>query len=107
MSAAPEIVKAGLPDAHLEYPLRRYGMDHGHYDWSMLPKRKPVQWPGGARVALWVVPALEWFPLNMKGVPFKPPGARMAAYPDLPPYPLRAYAPRGGRGGGPAWGRRG
>jgi allantoinase len=96
MSAAPETVKAGLPDAHLEYPLRRYGMDHSHYDWSMLPKRKPVQWPGGARVALWVVPALEWFPLNMKGVPFKPPGAMMTAYPDLRHYTLRDYGNRVG-----------
>ena len=60
---------------NLEYPLRRYGMDHDRYDWSMLARRKPVQWPHGARVALWVVPALEWFPLDMKGVPFKPPGA--------------------------------
>ena len=96
MSAAPETAKAGLPDAHLEYPLRRYGMDHSHYDWSMLSKRKPVQWPGGARVALWVVPALEWFPLNMKGVPFKPPGAMMTAYPDLRHYTLRDYGNRVG-----------
>ena len=96
MSAAPETVKAGLPDAHLEYPLRRYGMDHSHYDWSMLPKRKQVQWPGGARVALWVVPALEWFPLNMKSVPFKPPGAMMTAYPDLRHYTLRDYGNRVG-----------
>ena len=96
MSAAPETVPVGLPDAHLAYPLRRYGMDHSHYDWSMLPKRKPVQWPGGARVALWVVPALEWFPLNMKGVPFKPPGAMMTAYPDLRHYTLRDYGNRVG-----------
>ena len=96
MSAAPETVPVGLPDAHLAYPLRRYGMDHSHYDWSMLPKRKPVQWPGDARVALWVVPALEWFPLNMKGVPFKPPGAMMTAYPDLRHYTLRDYGNRVG-----------
>ena len=63
-----------LPNEYLEYPQRRYGMDHERYDWSMLPQRKPVAWPNGARVALWIVPALEWFPLNMKGVPFKPPG---------------------------------
>ena len=79
---------------YLEYPLRRYGMDHQHYDWSMLPQRKPVAWPGGARVALWVVPALEWFPLDMKSVPFKPPGAMMTAYPDLRHYTLRDYGNR-------------
>jgi allantoinase len=85
-----------LPDDHFAYPLRRYGMDHERYDWSMLPTRKPVVWPGGARVALWVVPALEWFPLNMKGVPFKPPGAMMTAYPDLRHYTLRDYGNRVG-----------
>ena len=81
---------------HLEYPLRRYGMDHDRYDWSMLPRRTPVQWPGAARVALWIVPALEWFPLDMQGVPFKPPGAMQTAYPDLRHYTLRDYGNRVG-----------
>lgn len=85
-----------LPDNYLDYPMRRYGMDHDRYDWSMLPQRKPVAWPGQARVALWVVPALEWFPLNMSGVPFKPPGAMMTAYPDLRHYTLRDYGNRVG-----------
>jgi peptidoglycan/xylan/chitin deacetylase (PgdA/CDA1 family) len=47
-------------------------------------------------VALWVVPALEWFPLNMAGVPFKPPGAMQTAYPDLRHYTLRDYGNRVG-----------
>jgi peptidoglycan/xylan/chitin deacetylase (PgdA/CDA1 family) len=62
----------------------------------MLPERKPVVWPNNARVALWVVPALEWFPLNMAGVPFKPPGAMQTAYPDLRHYTLRDYGNRVG-----------
>lgn len=85
-----------LPEGYLDYPLRRYGMDHDRYDWSILPQRKPVAWPNGARIALWVVPALEWFPLDMKGVPFKPPGAMMTAYPDLRHYTLRDYGNRVG-----------
>ena len=85
-----------LPEDHLRYPLRRYGMDHGRYDWSMLHRRPPVTWPHEARVALWVVPALEWFPLNMKGSPFKPPGAMVTAYPDLRHYTLRDYGNRVG-----------
>ena len=85
-----------LPEDHLRYPLRRYGMDHGRYDWSMLHRRPPVSWPHEARVALWVVPALEWFPLNMKGSPFKPPGAMVTAYPDLRHYTLRDYGNRVG-----------
>ena len=85
-----------LGPEQLDYPLRRYGMDHGRYDWSMLAQRVPVQWPHGARVALWVVPTLEWFPLNMQGVPFKPPGAMQTAYPDLRHYTLRDYGNRVG-----------
>ena len=85
-----------LPKDYLDYPLRRYGMDHERYDWSMLPRRKPVAWPGGARIALWVVPALEWFPLDMKGQPFKPPGAMQTSYPDLRHYTLRDYGNRVG-----------
>lgn len=85
-----------LPQDYLQYPLRRYGMDHDRYDWSILPRRKPVAWPGGARIALWVVPALEWFPLDMKGQPFKPPGAMQTSYPDLRHYTLRDYGNRVG-----------
>ena len=85
-----------LPNDYLDYPLRRYGMDHDRYAWSMLPRRKPVAWPHDARVALWIVPALEWFPLDMKGQPFKPPGAMSTAYPDLRHYTLRDYGNRVG-----------
>jgi len=85
-----------IPDSYLEYAQRHYGMDHDRYDWAILPQRKPVAWPGGARVALWVIPALEWFPLDMKGVPFKPPGAMQTAYPDLRHYTLRDYGNRVG-----------
>jgi allantoinase len=85
-----------LPDDYLKYPMRRYGMDHELYSWSPLPTRAPVSWPADTRVALWVIPALEWFPLNMKGVPFKPPGAMVTAYPDLRHYTLRDYGNRVG-----------
>ena len=85
-----------VPAEYLKYPLRRYGMDHERYDWSMLPRRKPVVWPNGATVALWVIPALEWFPLDMKGKPFKAPGGMVTAYPDLRHYTLRDYGNRVG-----------
>ena len=85
-----------LPPDYLKYAHRRYGMDHDRYPWSMLPRRKPVSWPGGARVALWVVTALEWFPLDMKGKPFKAPGALVTSYPDLRHYTLRDYGNRVG-----------
>lgn len=85
-----------LPPEYLAYPMRRHGMDHDRYSWSMLPRRKPVEWPGGARIALWLSIALEWFPLDMAGKPFKPPGAMMTRYPDLRHYTLRDYGNRVG-----------
>ena len=85
-----------IPDDYLKYPKRRYGMDHDLYEWSVLSKRGPVKWPGGARVALWITVALQWFPLDMKGQPFKPPGALQTAYPDLRHYTLRDYGNRVG-----------
>ena len=44
-----------LPAEYLTYPYRRPGMDHDRYAYSNLFTRKPVEWPGGARVALWIV----------------------------------------------------
>jgi allantoinase len=85
-----------MPDDYLRYPLRRYGMDQDIYAWSMLSRRPNVTWPNGARVALWVTPALEWFPLDMKGLPFKPPGALVTSYPDMRHYTLRDYGNRVG-----------
>jgi len=85
-----------ISDDYLKYPLRRYGMDHDRYDWSILPRRPKVAWPGGARIALWVVPALQWFPLDQKGQPFKPLGSLQTAYPDLRHYTLRDYGNRVG-----------
>ena len=85
-----------LPPDYLEYRRRQHGMDHDRYPWSMLHRRKPVRWPNGARVALWVVVALEWFPLDMAGKPFKAPGALVTAYPDLRHYTLRDYGNRVG-----------
>lgn len=85
-----------LPDSYLRYARRRYGMDHTRYAWSELSKRKPVSWPGGARVALWVVPALEFFPLDQKAEPFRVPGGMVTPYPDLRHYTLRDYGNRVG-----------
>ncbi len=82
-----------LPDDYLEYPKRGHGMDHDRYTWSMLKDRPAVTWPNGARVALWVVTQLQWFPLDMK--PAIPVPAGMARpYPDSWNYTLRDYGNR-------------
>ena len=85
-----------LPEDYLRYPHRSHGMDHDRYDWSNLFRRKAVHWPGGARVALWVVPTLEWFPLDMSNKPFRPPGGLERPYPDYRYYTHRDYGNRVG-----------
>jgi peptidoglycan/xylan/chitin deacetylase (PgdA/CDA1 family) len=85
-----------LPDDYLRYPHRRRGMDHDRYAWSILPRRRPVAWPDGARVALWIVPALTWFPLDGTGKPFRAPGGLLNPYPDYRHYTHRDYGSRVG-----------
>lgn len=85
-----------LDREHLEYPHRRYGMDHDRYDWSMLSERAPVSWPGNARLAVWINVSLQFFPLNQQGKPFPPPGGMTMPYPDLRHFTLRDYGNRVG-----------
>ena len=85
-----------LPDDYVRYPRRKYGIDNDRYKWSILPRRDPVVWPGGAKIALWVVPVLEFFPLDSPAEPFIPPGGLMTPYPDIRAYILRDYGNRVG-----------
>jgi len=85
-----------LPQSYFDYPFRRPGMDHERYPYSNLFKRQPMQWPGGARVALWIVPTLEFFPLDMAPKPVKPAGGLERPYPDYWNYTLRDYGNRVG-----------
>ena len=34
-----------LSDDYIKYPHRRYGIDNDRYEWSILPRRDPVEWP--------------------------------------------------------------
>ncbi|HHU94662.1 MAG TPA: polysaccharide deacetylase family protein [Alcaligenaceae bacterium] len=85
-----------LPDDYLVYPHRQYGMDHERYEWSDLFKRPKVLWPNQARVALWVMPILQWFPLTSAEAPFRAPGGLTMPYPDLRHYTNRDYGNRVG-----------
>jgi allantoinase len=85
-----------LPADHLRYPARRPGMDHDRYPWSPLVDRPPVRWPGGARIALLVIPVLQWFPLDAPLTPLAPLGALDAPYPDYRAYTHRDYGSRVG-----------
>jgi len=83
-----------LDKSYLEYPLRRHGMDQDIYPWSNLFERKKITWPGKARIALWIIPALEYFPLDVKSEPFKAPGHMVTPYPDYRTYTTRDYGTR-------------
>lgn len=80
----------------LDYPLRRRGMDHDRYDWSMLGQRKPVRWPGGKHLALWVNVGMQFFPLNPGKKPVSVAGNMTMPYPDLRHFSLRDYGNRVG-----------
>lgn len=57
-------------------------MDNPYYDWSPLPKRAALRWPGGARVAVCVIVSLEqieWLPGPETAIP--PSVVRFGPYP--------------------------
>lgn len=83
-----------VPAAYVDYPHRRPGMDHGRYPRDNVFSRRPVRWPGGARVALWLMPLVEFFPLDM---PLNAaPGGMTRPYPDYWNFTLRDYGNRVG-----------
>ena len=85
-----------LDPANFEYPYRRYGMDHDRYNWSIMQQRPPITWPGGKNIALWITVAVEVFPLDDDGQPFKLPGSIRKPYPDIQTYTWRDYGNRVG-----------
>lgn len=85
-----------LPEAFLQYPNRKHGMDHDLYEWSNLFERKLLQLPNKTKVAVMITIPLEFFPLNPTGKPFKAPGSMVTNYPDFRHYTTRDYGNRVG-----------
>lgn len=85
-----------LDPGALAYPMRRYGMDHERYAWSMLSDRAPIRWPDGRALALWINVSVEHFPLDATGEGVKAHGSMTMPYPDLRHYTLRDYGNRVG-----------
>jgi peptidoglycan/xylan/chitin deacetylase (PgdA/CDA1 family) len=85
-----------LDPSYLEYPKRREGYDHDLYAWSSIFARKPVRWPAGKAVAVWVCVSLEWFPMTPSDKPFRAPGHMVTPYPDYRHYTAREYGTRVG-----------
>ncbi len=83
-----------LDPSYLDYPKRRVGYDHDLYPWSAIQTRKPVVWPGGWPLAIWVCVSLEWFPIEPSDTPFRAPGHMQTAYPDYRHYTAREYGTR-------------
>ncbi len=83
-----------ITDSYFDYPWRGERLDHERFRHQTLFTRRPVAWPGGARVALWITVHLEFYPLDMANLPFRPPGGMERPYPDYWNYTLRDYGNR-------------
>ena len=85
-----------LDPSYLDYPHRHEGYDHEIYPWSAMRDRKPVAWPDGKKVAVWICVSLEWFPITPSDTPFRAPGHMQTSYPDYRHYTAREYGTRVG-----------
>ncbi|HUK59109.1 MAG TPA: polysaccharide deacetylase family protein [Stellaceae bacterium] len=68
--------------------------EHGRYDYSAIVDRKPLRWPDGARVAVWVIPNIEHFLFDSGGVTAS--GAASGLKPDVMNFSWRDYGLRVG-----------
>src|SRR5216683_6285975 len=48
-------------DDRMSSPSSGNPQDHGRFPYSAIIDRKPLRWPNGARVAVWVIPNIEHF----------------------------------------------
>ena len=68
--------------------------EHGRFDYSAIVDRKPLRWPEGARVAVWVIPNIEHFLFDGAGVTAS--GAASNLKPDVMNFSWRDYGLRVG-----------
>jgi len=68
--------------------------DPGFYDYWPYEGRPRIQWPNGARLALWVAPNLEFYELDPPDNPQRKPWPQ--PYPAIPGYSIRDYGNRVG-----------
>jgi peptidoglycan/xylan/chitin deacetylase (PgdA/CDA1 family) len=68
--------------------------EHGRFDYSPIVDRKPLRWPNGARVAVWVIPNIEYFHFDKPGVRVSGGGAMLN--PDVMNFSWRDYGTRVG-----------
>lgn len=73
------------------------GYDHEHFSFSPLPRRKPLKWPDGARIAFCVYLYLEYLELDPPDGTVRDPrygGALGSYFPDYLNYSHREYGNR-------------
>jgi peptidoglycan/xylan/chitin deacetylase (PgdA/CDA1 family) len=68
--------------------------EHGRFAYSPIVERPKLTWPGGARVAVWVIPNLEHFHFNKPSASLNPGTASLQ--PDVLNYGWRDYGARVG-----------
>ena len=64
---------------------------YGPFEYSPIVTRKKLEWPNGARVALWVIPNIEFFALSDRI-----PASTSNKMPDIPTWAVRDYGNRVG-----------
>ncbi len=64
---------------------------YGPFPYSPIIRRPRLEWPNGARLALWVVPNIEFFSLETR-----PGGLGPGKIPDIPTWAIRDYGNRVG-----------
>ena len=64
---------------------------YGPFPYSPIIRRPRLEWPGGARLALWIVPNIEIFSLETR-----PGGLGPGKIPDIPTWAIRDYGNRVG-----------
>ncbi|MBV8747501.1 MAG: hypothetical protein JO134_20935, partial [Xanthobacteraceae bacterium] len=65
---------------------------HGRFEYSAIVDRKPLRWPSGARVALWVIPNIEHFLFDRPSTRLADGG--LGLNPDVLNYSWRDYGVR-------------
>ena len=81
---------------YLTYPLRRPGTDTDRYEYRRMRNAAPLGLPNGARLGVFIMVPVEWFPLDNSNHPFVAAGGFTRAYPDIHHYTARDYGNRVG-----------
>jgi peptidoglycan/xylan/chitin deacetylase (PgdA/CDA1 family) len=69
--------------------------DYGPFPYVPINNRPVLKWPNGARIAVWIIPNIEVFPLSV-GIPGTPYDTRVPPAPSVRAWAQRDYGNRVG-----------